>query len=52
MVKEYKIQSALLRVLFSLLVCLFLVVFKIILKEEKIIEEIYNYLSTDIVFLR
>lgn len=50
--EEYKIKSALLRVLFSLLLCLFMIILKFVLKEDKITEEIYNYLITDIVFLR
>lgn len=50
--EEYKIKSALIRILCSLVLCLGMIVLKFILKEEKIMEEVYNYLSTDIVFLK
>jgi len=50
--EEYKIKSTLIRILFSLLLCMFMIILKFVLKEEKITEEIYNYLISDIVFLR
>ena len=52
MEEEYKIKSALIRTFFAVLVCLIMIVLKFILKEENIIQEVYNYLATDIVFLK
>ncbi len=52
MEEEYKIKSALIRTFFSVLLCLIMMVFKFILKEENIVQEVYNYLSSDIVFLK
>ena len=49
--EEDKIKSALLRTLCALLVCMTLIIMKFVLKDEKIVEELYNYLATDIVFL-
>lgn len=49
---EYKIKSALVRAFCALILCLGLVVLKFIFKNEKIVEEVYNYLSSDIVFLK
>lgn len=49
---EYKIKSALVRTFCALILCLGLVVLKFIFKDEKIVEEVYNYLSSDIVFLK
>ena len=43
--EEYKIKSALLRVLFSLLLCLFMIILKFVLKEDKII--IYKNLNVE-----
>ena len=50
--EEDKIKSALLRTLCALLVCMTLIIMKFVLKDEKIVEELYNYLATDIVFLK
>ena len=50
--EEYKIKSALIRTLCALVLCLGMIVIKFILKDEKIVEEVYNYLSSDIVFLK
>ncbi len=48
--KEEKIKSALIRTLCAMILCLLLIILKFVLKEDKIVEEIYNYLATDIVF--
>jgi len=50
--EENKLKSSLLRVLISVIICLFMIILKFVLKEEKITQEIYNYLTTDIVFLQ
>lgn len=52
MSEEYKIKSALVRILCSLILCLVMILIKFIFKNEKIVEEVYNYLATDIVFLK
>ena len=52
MQEEYKIKSTLIRTLCALVICLTLIIVKFVLKEEKILEEVYNYLATDIVFLK
>jgi len=49
--EEEKMKSALLRTLCALILCLTVILLKFVFKEEKIVEELYNYLSTDIVFL-
>lgn len=49
--EESKIKSALLRTFISLVLCLGLIIIKFVLKDEKIVEDLYNYLTTDIVFL-
>ncbi len=51
MTEENKIKSSLFRTLISLLLCLFAIILKFILKEEIFLEEVYNYLASDIVFL-
>ena len=51
MSEEYKIKSSLIRTLCALILCLLMIIMKFILKNEKIVEEVYNYLTTDIVFL-
>ena len=50
--EEYKIKSALIRTSCAVIVCLFFIVLKFVLKEEKIVSEVYNYLVSDIVFLQ
>jgi len=52
MSEEYKIKSMLFRTFFALILCMALIVLKFIVKEEKIVEEVYNYLASDIVFLK
>ena len=52
MEEEYRIKSALLRTFCALILCLAMILLKFVLKEEKMIEEVYNYLSSDIVFLK
>ena len=52
MQEEYKIKSALLRTLLALMICFIMIIVKFVLKEEKILEEVYNYLASDIVFLK
>lgn len=52
MKEEYKIKSALARTLCALIVCMTMIIVKFVLKDEKILEEVYNYLASDIVFLR
>ncbi len=52
MKEEYKIKSALFRTLCALIICLVFVFIKFVLKNEIILEEVYNYLTTDIVFLK
>lgn len=48
--EEYKIKSALLRAFCALVILMVLIILKFVLKDEKIVEEVYNYLATDIVF--
>ena len=50
--EEYKIKSTLIRTFCALVLCLFFIVMKFILKEDKMVEEVYNYLASDIVFLK
>ena len=52
MEEEYKIKSALLRTLCALIICMSIIIVKFVLKDEKIVEEVYNYLASDIVFLK
>lgn len=52
MKEEYMIKSALIRTFCALILCLLLILFKFVLKEEKIVEQVYNYLASDIVFLK
>ena len=51
MSEEAKIKSTLLRTFIALVLCVGLIIVKFVLKDEKIIEDLYNYLATDIVFL-
>ena len=51
MKEEYKVKSALVRTFCALFLCLLLIMIKFIFKDEKIVEEVYNYLASDIVFL-
>lgn len=51
MEEEYKIKSVLFRTIISMLLCLAAVIIKFVLKEEDIMDKVYNYLSNDIVFL-
>ncbi len=51
MSEEYKIKSALFRTLCALVLCLSMIIVKFVLKNEKILMEVYNYLASDIVFL-
>lgn len=51
MSEEYKIKSALFRTLCALVLCLAAIIVKFVLKNEKILTEAYNYLTSDIVFL-
>ena len=52
MSEEYKIKSMLIRTLCALVLCMILIVLKFVLKEEQFVEEVYNYLASDIVFLK
>ena len=52
MEEEYKIKSMLFRAFFAIVFCLVMFVLKFILKEEIFVEEVYNYLASDIVFLK
>ena len=52
MPEEYKIKSALTRTLLALVLCMIMILFKFVLKEEQLVEEVYNYLASDIVFLK
>lgn len=52
MEEEYKMKSVLLRTFCAILLGLVLFVMKFILKEESFVEEVYNYIATDIVFLK
>ena len=52
MMEEYMIKSSLIRTLCALSVCLIFILLKFVLKNEKIVEEVYKYLASDIVFLR
>lgn len=51
MEKDIKLKIAIIKTLFSMLLCVLLLIIKFVFKEEHVIEEIYNYLITDIVFL-
>ncbi len=52
MSEEYKIKSALFRTLCATILCLLMIIVKFVLKDEKIMAEVYNYLASDIVFLK
>ncbi len=48
--EENKIRSALMRTLCALIICTFFVIVKFVLKDNNFFEEVYNYLSSDVVF--
>lgn len=50
--EENKIKSIMLRTLCALIACMVMIFIKFILKDEKIVEEVFNYLASDIVFLK
>lgn len=52
MQEESKIKSSLVRTFLALVLCLIFICLKFVFKEEKIVEEVYNYLASDIVFLK
>ena len=52
MEEEFKMKSVLFRTFCAILCALILFVMKFILKENKFVEEVYNYIVTDIVFLK
>ena len=52
MEEEFRIKSMLLRTFFAIVLCLLVFIFKFILKEDIFVEEVYNYLASDIVFLK
>ena len=52
MEEEYKMKSILFRTFCAMVIGLIVFVLKFILKENSFIEEVYNYLTTDIVFLK
>lgn len=45
-------KIALFQVLCSVLLCIVLIVIKLVFKEEELLEALYNYLVSDIVFQR
>ena len=49
---EYKIKSMLLRTFCAIVLCLVTLVMKFVLQENNFVEDVYNYLATDIVFLK
>lgn len=49
--EDDKIKSALVRTLCAMLLCIGFVILKFVLKEEKIVQDVCNYLASDIVFL-
>lgn len=52
MEEEYKLKSSLIRTFLALVLCFVLIIIKFVFNEEKIVEEVYNYLASDIVFLK
>lgn len=52
MPEEEKMKSLLLRTFCSMILCVFMIFLKFVMKEEEIVEEVYNYIATDIVFLK
>ena len=52
MEEEFKMKSALFRTFLAILLGLIIFVMKFVLKEENFVEEVYNYIATDIVFLK
>lgn len=52
MEEEFQIKSMLLRTFSAIVFCLVIFVIKFILKEDTFVEEVYNYLASDIVFLK
>ncbi len=51
MQEQNKIKSALIRTLCAMFLCIMMIMLKFILKEERIVEELCNYISSNIVFL-
>ena len=52
MEEEFKMKSALFRTFCAVFFGLVIFLMKFVLKEEVFVEEVYNYLATDIVFLK
>ena len=52
MEEEFKMKSVLFRTFCAILIGLIMFTMKFVLKEEKFVEEVYNYLASDIVFLK
>lgn len=48
--EEYKMKSTLIRTLCALVICTFFVAIKFFMKDIDFLEEVYNYLSSDVVF--
>lgn len=51
MEEEYQMKSILLRTFFAMVLCLVVFILKFVMKDEIFVEEVYNYLASDIVFL-
>lgn len=51
MEQEKRLKKMIFQVLISVVLCLTMIAVKFVLKEDGIIEKIYNYLITDVVFL-
>ncbi len=51
MKEAHKIKSALWRTLCAMLLCIVLVILKFVLKETEIVQDVCNYLASDVVFL-
>ncbi len=51
MQEQSKIKSALLRMLCAMFLCIMMIMLKFILKEEQMVEELCNYIASNIVFL-
>ena len=52
MLEEYKIKSTLIRTFCAVVLCMIMILLKFILREDACVEEVYNYLASDIVFLK
>lgn len=52
MQEEVKMKSVLIRTFCAIFIGLVLFIMKFVLKEEKFVEEVYNYIASDIVFLK